>query len=160
MTVRGFESGDRDELWELKRAFELELGGETGGREKRRAYEAKLTDRYRERYLAWVERCVSTDDRAVMVADTGSLIGYVFVLPEDYAMIWDAAVLNELFVTPDARGSGIADELMDAAVAFASDQSLPLDRMVLDVDPENQRAYAFYTRHGFDPWGELIAREV
>lgn len=160
MTIRRYESADRDELWALKRAFELELGGETGGREKRRKYEGKLTEDYRERYLGWVERCVTADDRAVMVADAGTLIGYVFVLPEDFAMIWDAAVLNELFVTPDARGSGIADELLDAALACAADQSLPLERLLLDVDPGNQRAYAFYTRHGFEPWGEVIARDL
>jgi len=64
-----------------------------------------------------------------------NLVGYVFVLPERLAMIWDAAVINELYVVPESRGTGVADELMGAAVALAGDQDLPLDRIVLDVDP-------------------------
>jgi ribosomal protein S18 acetylase RimI-like enzyme len=92
--------------------------------------------------------------------DGGELVGYVFVLPERLAMVWDAAVINELYVAPDYRGTGVADDLLAAAVDLASDQSLPLDRVVLDVDPANERARAFYDRHGFEPWGELVAREV
>jgi ribosomal protein S18 acetylase RimI-like enzyme len=32
--------------------------------------------------------------------------------------------------------------------------------MVLDVDPNNDRAKAFYERHGFEPWGEMVARSL
>ncbi len=49
---------------------------------------------------------------------------------------------------------------MDAALALARDQDLPLDRIVLDVDPANERARAFYDRHGFESWGELVARDL
>lgn len=151
---------DRDDLWELKRAFETGLGAGTGGEEKRDAYEAKLTDEYQERYLDWVDRCITDDPRCLTVADDGDLAGYVFVLPERLAMIWDAAVVNELYVSSAHRGSGIADGLMEAACALAREQDLPLDRLVLDVDPENERARAFYDRCGFAPWGEMIAREL
>ena len=75
-------------------------------------------------------------------------------------MIWDAAVLNEIFVAPEHRGGGVADDLMHAALALASDQDLPLDRLVLDVDPANERAKGFYDRHGFEPWGEMVARPL
>jgi ribosomal protein S18 acetylase RimI-like enzyme len=154
---------DRDvaALWSLKRAFELELGGETGTDEKRLAYEGKLDDDYRDRYHEWVDRCVDDDPRAVTVAATSDgLAGYAFVLPERLAMIWDAAVLNEIYVRPEHRGSGVADDLMEAATTFAADQSLPLDRLVLDVDPDNDRAVAFYRRHGFEPWGEMLAHPL
>ncbi|WP_122088892.1 GNAT family N-acetyltransferase [Halalkalicoccus subterraneus] len=151
---------DRDGLWELKRAFETGLGTGTGDEEKRAAYEAKLTDEYRERYLDWVDRCVADDPRCLTVADDGDLGGYVFVLPERMAMIWDAAVVNELYVSPAHRGSGVADGLMESACTLAREQDLPLDRLVLDVDPENERACAFYDRCGFDPWGEMIAHEL
>jgi GNAT superfamily N-acetyltransferase len=85
------------------------------------------------------------------------LLGYAFVLPESLAYVWDAAVLNELYVVPAARGSGVADDLLDAALDQARGQSLPLDRLVLDVDPANDRARAFYDRRGFEPWGEMVA---
>lgn len=160
---------DRDEaeLWRLKTAFERGLGTGTGDETKTAAYDAKLTEAYGERYLDWVRWCLTREPRCVTVADVGSegrsaggLAGYVFVLPERLAMIWDAAVLNELCVEPDHRGSGVADELMERALSLARDQDLPLDRLVLDVDPENGRAGAFYDRYGFEPWGEMIARPL
>jgi len=152
---------DADALYGLKTAFERGLGESTGGEGKAAAYEGKLTDAYRERWLAWVDRCVAADERCVTVAvDDETVVGYVFVLPERHAMIWDAAVINELYVAPEHRGTGVADDLLDAAVALARDQNLPLDRIVLDVDPANERAKAFYDRHGFEPWGELVARSL
>ena len=168
MEIRPYEPGDAEGLWDCKRAFELGLGSATGGDEKQSKYEGKLDRDYREQWFEWVGRCVEADPRCVTVAvneaddadDTATLAGYVFVLPESHRFIWDAAVLNELYVAPDHRGTGVADELMDAAVAFASEQELPLDRLVLDVDRENDRAKAFYDRHGFEGWGEMVARKL
>jgi GNAT superfamily N-acetyltransferase len=160
-TVRPYRPSDAAALWELKRGFELGLGSGTGGDEKRAAYAAKLTDDYRTRWLAWVDRCVEEEPDCVQLAvhDEGP-IGYVFVLPESLAFVWDAAVLNELYLDPPARGTGVADDLMEAALACARAQELPLDRLVLDVDRENDRARAFYDRWGFDHWGEMVAREL
>jgi GNAT superfamily N-acetyltransferase len=163
MEIRPYnQSNDRTHLWDLKQAFETELAAGTGGGKKQAAYDAKLTEAYKKRYLDWVDRCVSDESRCVMVAvdeDSGP-VGYVFVLPERLAMIWDAAVVNELYVSPEYRGTGVADELIDLAYMLAREQNLPLNRLVLDVDPENDRARAFYDRHGFEPWGEMIAREL
>ena len=168
MDVRPYDPGrDADALWELKRRFELELGGDTGDDGKRERYEAKLDPGYRERYLSWVKRCVDDDPRCVTVAEPSehhdgdpALAGYVFVLPERLSMIWDAAVLNEIYVREAHRGTSVADQLMGAAVELAGEQELPLDRLVLDVDRENARARAFYERHGFDHWGEMVARKL
>ena len=157
---------DADGLYELKTAFERGLGENTGGEGKAAAYEGKLTDAYRERWLDWVDRCVADDERCVTVAveetenSSSEVVGYVFVLPERLSMVWDAAVLNEIFVAPEHRGAGVADDLMDAALALAADQDLPLDRLVLDVDPANERAKGFYDRHGFESWGEMVARPL
>ncbi|WP_144922998.1 GNAT family N-acetyltransferase [Halorubrum salsamenti] len=161
---------DADALYDLKTAFERGLGESTGGDEKAAVYEGKLTGEYRDRWLAWVDRCVADDERCVTVAvdrggegiegDDENLVGYVYVLPERLAMVWDAAVINELYVAPEYRGTGVADELLDAVVSLAGDQDLPLDRIVLDVDPANERAKAFYDRHGFEPWGEMVARPL
>lgn len=162
VTVRPYDPDrDREALWTLKRGFELGLGGDTGDDSKAAAYEAKLGADYRDSWLAWVDRCVADDERTVTVADAGpGLVGYVFVLPERLAHVWDAAVLNELYLQPAARGSGVADDLLTAALSLARDQRLPLDRLVLDVDRENERARAFYERHGFERWGEMVAREL
>ena len=173
--VRPYRDSDANALWELKRGFETGLGAGTGGDEKQAAYESKLTEAYRERWLDWVDKCVAEDERCVQVAehesasgdadetasaDAGALAGYAFVLPESMAFVWDAAVLNEVFVRPEHRGTGVADDLLEAALSVARDQNLPLDRMVLDVDQRNERARAFYERHGFSHWGEMVAREL
>ncbi|WP_313691038.1 GNAT family N-acetyltransferase [Halorarum halobium] len=163
MDVRPFEDGDGDALWELKRGFETGLGEGTGGPDKAATYEEKLTDEYRVRWLSWVKRCVAEDARTVSVAAAGDgaeLVGYAFLLPESLAFVWDAAVLNEIYVLPEHRGTGVADDLMDAALDAASAQDLPLDRLVLDVDRTNERARAFYERYGFTHWGEIVARDL
>ncbi|WP_276301867.1 GNAT family N-acetyltransferase [Halorussus lipolyticus] len=158
---------DPEDLWDLKRAFELGLGSGTGGDGKQAVYEEKLTTEYGERYLDWVFWCTKHDPRCVTVAEVvegesadDTLAGYVFVLPQQLAMIWDAGVLNEIYVRPEFRGTQLADDLMESAVALAEDQDLPLDRLVLDVDRENDRASAFYERHGFEHWGEMVARKL
>lgn len=162
MNVRPYTAADANGLWELKRGFELGIGAGTGSEEKGPKYEAKLTDEYRTNWLAWVDDCVAEDERCVTVAvdDDGDLAGYVFVLPDSLSFIWDAAVLNEVFVAPDHRGTGVADDLMTAALELAGDMDLPLDRIVLDVDRANERAQAFYDRYGFEHWGEMVAREL
>ncbi|ELZ82548.1 acetyltransferase [Haloferax elongans ATCC BAA-1513] len=168
VAVRPYEPTDADAFWELKRGFELGIGEGTGGDDKLDTYEAKLTDDYRERYLSWVERCTTEDHGCVVVAEAergeddteSSLAGYAFALPEEMTFIWDAAVLNEIFVAPEFRGTGVADALMQAVLDHARSQDLPLDRMVLDVDEANDRARAFYDRYGFDHWGELVARDL
>lgn len=161
MEIRAYEDADRAGLWTCKRGFETGLGTGTGGEEKAARYEGKLTDDYRTSWFDWVDRCVASEPRSVTVAvDDDAVVGYVFVLPADLRFIWDAAVLNEIYVVPDYRGSGVADELMAAALELARDQDLPLDRIVLDVDPDNERARAFYDRYGFEPWGEMVAREL
>ncbi|QDX41747.1 GNAT family N-acetyltransferase [Salarchaeum sp. JOR-1] len=160
VTVREYDD-DTEELWRLKRAFETGLGEGTGGDAKEAAYEAKLTDGYRAEYLSWVADCVAENPRCVQVAvEDGGLVGYVFVLPESLAYIWDSAVLNEVFVAEPYRGTGVADDLMEAALDAARDMDLPLDRIVLDVDSANERAREFYDRYGFSSWGELVARDL
>jgi GNAT superfamily N-acetyltransferase len=160
VSIRPYRDSDADALWSLKRGFELGVGG-TGGEEKRATYAAKLTDDYRKKWLAWVGRCVDEDPDCVQVAaHEEGLIGYVFVLPASLSFVWDAAVLNEVYLDPPARGTGVADDLMAAALDCARAQDLPLDRVVLDVDRANDRARAFYERWGFEHWGEMVARPL
>lgn len=150
---------DRADLWSLKRPFELELGAGTDTR--RPAYEAKLTDGYRDRYLDWVDRCVAESPDCVTVAEADDdLVGYAFLLPESLSLVWDAAILNEIYVDPGYRGTGLADRLLEACLHAARQQSLPMARVVLDVSATNERARSFYRRHGFRPWGELVVREL
>ena len=64
-TLRPYDPGaDRDALWSLKRAFETGLGA-AGDEAKAATYESKLTDEYRRRWLAWVDRCIA-DEQSVL----------------------------------------------------------------------------------------------
>lgn len=157
VTVRAYDpDDDRDRLWALKHAFETSLG-DTGDSGKASAYADKLSPEYRANYLDWVDFCIDAAPACLQVAvddDTG--VGYSFVLPEDLAYIWDGAVLNELYVDPQYRGTGVADRLLDTALDVVDDQDLPMNRLLLDVDPDNERARRFYERHGFESWGTML----
>lgn len=157
--TRAYTQEDTDILWDLKLGFERELGN-TGSDTKAARYADKLDETYQQQYLDWVDRCVATEPQAVQVAERNGVVGYVFVLPETMAHIWDGGVINELYVKPAFRGAGVGDELMDAALDHIRDQDLPLDRVLLDVDRENERAKAFYDAHGFEHWGEMRARDL
>jgi ribosomal protein S18 acetylase RimI-like enzyme len=164
--VRPYSDADREALWDCKRGFELGLATDTGDDGKAAAYRSKLDAEYHERYLDWVDRCVAENERCVQVAADDArdpdheLAGYVFVLPASLSHVWDGAVVNELYVREPHRGTGLADDLLEAGLSLARDQDLPLDRVLLDVDRENERARAFYDRFGFDSWGEIVAREL
>ena len=163
MEIRRYDPAkDSGVLWGLKERFERELGG-LGGDAKADSYDGKLTEGYRERYLDWAAWCIEQDPDCIAVADPAErgddLAGYVFVLPEELSMIWDAGVVNELYVGEAHRGTGLVDDLLDAAFACVEAQDLPLDRVALDVDPDNGPANGVYRRHGFEPWGELLMRQ-
>lgn len=159
--VRPYRSTDADDLWSLKRGYELSLGTGTGDDAKETTYRDKLDADYREGYFDWVRRCVEENPEAVQVAERDdALVGYVFVLPSSFAHAWDAAVLNEIFVVERYRGTDVADDLMAAALEVVRAQSLPLDRLLLDVDPDNDRARSFYDRWGFETWGEFVVRDL
>ncbi len=162
MEIRAYRPAhDASELWSLKRAFEESLGGSCGD-EKERQYREKLTDTYRDRYLTWAETCHAEAPQCIQVAVTGEqrFVGYVFLLPASLGMIWDSGVINELFVRESHRGSGLADEFMDIAIELAQGQDLPMDRVVLDVGTNNERARRYYDRYGFEPWGDLLVHRL
>lgn len=164
-TIRPYDptaSRDRRALWDLKRGFETGIGETTGGADKSSRYESKLTETYRRRWLEWVDRCVDDEPRCLSLGETddGGVAGYVFLLPERLSFVWDAAVVNELYVVPEERGEGVADALFERAIDVAEGQALPLDRLLLDVDRDNERARRFYERYGFEPWGDIVARKL
>lgn len=60
------------------------------------------------------------------------------------------ADLFSMWVAPPARGNGVADHLISAALARASD--LGCAEVVLEITAGNDRARRFYERHGFVPF--------
>jgi RimJ/RimL family protein N-acetyltransferase len=90
-------------------------------------------------WRAWPERtAVFVDD-----AFTGMAGGFV---QDD-----GTPMLIGMWVAPERRGSGLADELASAVVAWARD--LGAERIVLWVVIGNTAAERFYARLGFTPTG-------
>jgi len=61
------------------------------------------------------------------------------------------AGLFGMWVAPEARGTGVADVLVDEVVAWARSEGF--ERLVLDVADENEVAIGLYERKGFLPTG-------
>ena len=57
------------------------------------------------------------------------------------------AELRQLYLADEAKGTGVADALMDWAIASA--RARGAHALFLTVYVENQRARAFYARYGF-----------
>lgn len=61
--------------------------------------------------------------------------------------------IGPLYVVPDARGQGVADGLLQAAMDAAQAQGIW--QIELSVFVENHRAIALYERHGFVVTGKI-----
>jgi ribosomal protein S18 acetylase RimI-like enzyme len=106
-------------------------------------------------FRSWID----DPDWTVLVArgDDGALLGY-FVLsarPDEIDRFVTAAVnkdfqgweLSKCYTLRQARGRGVADKLMAAALETARQRGA--SGLWLGVNAENQRAQAFYRSHGF-----------
>lgn len=57
------------------------------------------------------------------------------------------ALLEDMVMSPAARGQGLGGQLLEAAIAYARAQGCR--RITLLTDGDNHRAQAFYRTHGF-----------
>ncbi|MEK8228244.1 N-acetyltransferase [Oerskovia sp. M15] len=88
------------------------------------------------------------------------LVGYALLVrgvpgdPDIMAVVGDEPTveLSKIYVHPGSQGTGVAGDLMRAALDAASE--LVADRAVwLGTNGENARAQAFYRKHGFEVAG-------
>ncbi|MFE9783216.1 GNAT family N-acetyltransferase [Streptomyces sp. NPDC005775] len=133
-------------------------------------------DFWRERAAGASETGAGGVRQFVAEAPDGSWAGTVTVLierPEDEVRFGEAAAVHQahvvgVFVRPEARGRGLAEELFRAGTEWAWSLGEPLiERVRLYVHEDNPRAAALYRRIGFVPTGETVpmpgdptAREV
>jgi ribosomal protein S18 acetylase RimI-like enzyme len=97
----------------------------------------------RERGLADLRRRVAEDLDAIRVVygDDG-LAGFVTVHDDE---------VEQLYVAPEARGTGVADRLLDHAEEIIAER---YDRAWLAVVAANGRARSFYARRGWSDAGD------
>lgn len=96
---------------------------------------------------AWTEQSLAEDlvapGRWWCVAERdGGLVGYAAV-----AVAGDVADLLRIGTAPEARRTGVASGLLDAAVEAARTQGA--DRLLLEVSEANPGAVAFYAARAF-----------
>ena len=92
---------------------------------------------------------LARDESIVLLArDGGTTVGFTQIYPAfsstRLAPIW---ILNDLFVAPEARGTGVVDELLDTAANLAVEAGVIA--IELSTAHTNERAQAVYVRHGY-----------
>ena len=99
---------------------------------------------------AFLTERLTRDESIVLLArdDDGSAIGFTQIYPifssTRLSRVW---LLNDLFVSPDARGTGVVDALLDTAAALAKDAGVTA--IELATAHTNLRAQAVYERSGY-----------
>ncbi|MGW6203431.1 GNAT family N-acetyltransferase [Streptomyces sp. NPDC055089] len=122
-------------------------------------------DFWRERTAGGSEAGDGGARQFIAEAPDGSWAGTVTVLierPDGEVRFGEAAAVHQahvvgVFVRPEARGRGLAEELFRAGTDWAWSLGEPLiARVRLYVHEDNPRAAAFYRRIGFVPTGESV----
>jgi len=97
------------------------------------------------------------DDRTtVVVVHDGRFIGKATCFVDPQVTDGRAAHLVGVYVTPTARGTGVAEAVVGAALRWAYEEA-GADRVRLFVMETNERAAAFYRRLGFERTGHTMA---
>ncbi len=90
---------------------------------------------------------------SVLVARTadGDLAGFVEFAPEtdSYRQDVERGVIENIFVRPAHRGTGLGADLLAAAEGRLLDAGV--DRISLEVLADNEAARRFYARQGYEP---------
>lgn len=97
----------------------------------------------------WQLRLASRDTVTFLAVVDGVDLGIVSVA--DYEGKDGAAGIFSMWAAPEVRGTSAASDLIQAAIAWA--RAGDFSRVLLDVGDANERAIAFYARHGFEPTG-------
>jgi GNAT superfamily N-acetyltransferase len=105
-----------------------------------------------EEYMAYLQRECAAGNGCILLADAGeTAVGFVCVVadkrgdaPDDPAPF---AWIQELYVSPEHRGRGVAAMLLAEAEGFARGEGAR--RLRLGVLDSNARARSFYAKHGF-----------
>lgn len=101
-------------------------------------------------------RIISSPDIGLIVVarQDGQVVGMVNLLYTVSTALGDrVALLEDMVVSPGARGAGVGSQLLEQAIQFA--RSNGCIRITLLTDRENKSAQRFYQKLGFD-FSEMI----
>jgi GNAT superfamily N-acetyltransferase len=84
----------------------------------------------------------------VVARQDGQVVGMVNLLYTVSTALGDrVALLEDMVVSPNARGSGVGSKLLEQAIQFARLEGCK--RITLLTDRANESAQRFYQKHGF-----------
>ena len=104
-------------------------------------------------YARFLRSQLDDDDSVVLVAEERQrIVGYVYAAVEPLS--WkdlrdECGFIHDLLVIEAGRGRGIGDALLDAAIAWLGERSMP--RVVLGTAAQNDTARRLFERRGFRP---------
>ena len=110
-------------------------------------YESELTDQIALQVWSWIIDANNDLVGAVAVNEDGDFVGFAHYRKVPRTLSGDLALfLDDLFVAEDARGKGVATQLMDFAKAYARDHKLAQVQLVTAAD--NATAQVLYDQVG------------
>ncbi|MCP9946011.1 GNAT family N-acetyltransferase [Streptomyces somaliensis] len=113
------------------------------------AFKARLADWHRGGQEQWRARLAIPGSYNVVALQGGLPVGMVRGVPGD----GETSELRSLWVSPEARGNGVGDQLIEAVTTWALRSGSTT--LKLAVIPGNGSATALYQRNGFIATGEL-----
>lgn len=132
--IRKIEPRDNTAVESIIRGCLLEFGGDREGT----AWWDPDLGRFSEIY--------NSEERKYWVADSGKIIGGVGIAPLEGAENSGICELQKMYCLPEARGTGVAGELIKIALEQAARF---YDRCYLETFGNMTAAQKFYEKHGF-----------
>lgn len=147
MAIRTAGAADLAVVLELAKAFYAEGGFSTPDEELRRNL-AVLTD--------------SSAARVAVAEVAGVVVGFAITTTSFGLENGKIAELQDLFVAPDQRGTGLGRALIEDTVAWCQDTGCHLIELVVAPQgPDAARLFQYYDRQGFVNEGRsLLVKDV
>ena len=127
-------AAEMEPLWQRLNAHHSEVSVYFGDFYKRVTYEMRMDDIRKNADAAHI----------IIAREGGRNAGYTMA-----SMEGKVGEIASIYVEPDFRGTGLADRLMEMTVEWLRAQGAK--RLELAVTYGNERAFNFYSRHGFYP---------
>ncbi|TFD21164.1 GNAT family N-acetyltransferase [Cryobacterium sp. TMS1-13-1] len=110
-------------------------------------YESELTDQIALQVWSWIIDANNSLDGAVAVNDAGDFVGFAHYRTVPRTLSGDLVLfLDDLFVTEDSRGQGVATQLMDFTKSYARARKLAQVQLLTAAD--NATAQVLYDQVG------------
>ncbi len=118
-------------------------------------------------YAGFLESQLTSPESLVLVAERAgdgrppAVIGYVYAGLEPLSwkeLRGEAGFIHDLLVVDDARGLGVGEQLLEAAVAWLTERGVP--RVMLWTATPNAGAQRLFQRHGFRSTMVEMTRDV